>query len=72
LIRSPAQAVTGSKQRHGLEQVRFARAVIADQHDGTRVELELGLGVVAEVSKLQLADEQPVGVRACFLARHCQ
>ncbi len=57
-IGAAAQALTGTEQRHRLEQIGLARAIVADQHHGPRVELELGSRVVAEIGELQRADEE--------------
>ena len=57
-IGAGAQAVARAEQRDRLEQIGLARAVVADQHHGPRVELELGARIVAEIGELQRADEE--------------
>ena len=39
-IVATAQALARPEQRHGLEQIGLARAIVADQHHGTLIEVE--------------------------------
>ena len=58
-IGPPAQALARAKQRHRLEQVGLARAVLADEHHRTLVETHARAAIVAEIGELQLLDIEP-------------
>ena len=59
LIGTPAQALTCTEQRHCLEQIGLARAVVADEHHGALIEARRRPLVIAEIGQPQLLDKEP-------------
>ena len=65
-IGASAQAVPRTEQRNGLDQIGLARAIVADEHHGPRIQRELGPRIIAEIGELQGANKQPgLGGVAC-------
>ena len=58
-IVATAQTLARPKQRHGLEQIGLARAIVADQHHGTLIEANARALIIAKVGELQLLDIEP-------------
>ena len=65
--RRPAQPAPGGEQRHGLEQIGLAGAILAGKEDEARPGLDRGRGIGAEVgqgqaSERHLCETLPAGV----------
>ena len=51
-----AKAASGRKERHGLEHIGLARAILAGQHDQPRPRRDQGVAVGAEVGEAEAGE----------------